>query len=125
MGSRIAGTGVVWDARPVDLLQAVLGTVLLTLVGFTLGLLIRSSAGAIVAFFAYTFVVPPLLALLALKQSWFRDAQPWVDPKHNQDALFHGALTAAQWAHLGVTSLIWLAVPMVLGFASLVRSEVK
>ena len=35
------------------------------LVGFMLGVLIRSSAGAIVAYFVYSFVLPTLSALLA------------------------------------------------------------
>ena len=40
--------------------------------GIVCGTLIRSSAGAIVAFFVFSFVVPPLLGLLAMTQDWFR-----------------------------------------------------
>ena len=56
-----------------------LGSVLGMLFGFMLGVLIRNSAGAIVAYFVYTLVLPPLLGLLAANQKWFADLQPWVD----------------------------------------------
>ena len=79
----------------------VLANVLGLLVGFMLGVLIRSSAGAIVAYFVYSFLLPTLAALLAGSQDWFRDLQPWVDFNFAQSALFDGALTAEQWAQLG------------------------
>ena len=64
-----------------------LANVLVTLVGFTLGVLIRNSPGAIVAYFVYGFVAPGMLTLLAFSQAWFHDLRPWVDPTHSQDAL--------------------------------------
>ena len=67
-----------------------LANVLGLLVGFMLGVLIRSSAGAIVAYFVYSFVLPTLSALLAGSQDWFRDLQPWVDFNFAQSALFNG-----------------------------------
>ena len=71
------------------------------LVGFMLGVLIRNSAGAIVAYFVYSFVLPTLSVLLAGTQDWFRDLQPWVDFNFAQGALFNGSLTASSgptWA---------------------------
>ena len=46
-------------------LYIVLGNVLGLLIGFMLGVLIRNSAGAIVGYFVYSFVLPTLSALLA------------------------------------------------------------
>ena len=57
----------------------VLAQVLGMTVGFMLGVLLRSSAAAIVAYFVYSLVLPGLLMLLAGLQSWFADIQPWVD----------------------------------------------
>ena len=59
----------------------VLANVLGLLVGFMLGVLIRSSAGAIVAYFVYSFLLPTLSVILAGSQAWFRHLQPWVDFK--------------------------------------------
>ena len=124
-GSAIAGTSAVWDQDPLELLQVVLANVLVLAVGFTLGVLIRSSAGAIVAYFVYAFVLPPLLDLLAASQAWFADLRAWVDPSVTQHQLFHGLRTSEEWAQLGVTSLVWLAVPLTVGLWTLLRSEIK
>ena len=48
-------------------------------------------------------------------QEWFRDLRPWVDAKLTQDALMQGGLSGDQWAHLAVTSVVWLVVPLVVG----------
>ncbi|HEX8094403.1 ABC transporter permease [Jatrophihabitans sp.] len=124
-GAAIHASPLVWDQDAVDLLYLLLANTLLVLVGFMLGVLIRGSAGAIVAYFLYGFVVPTLLTFLALNQAWFRDAQPWIDPNYSQDALFNGGFDGQQWAQLGVTSAVWLVLPLVVGLVTLLRSEVK
>jgi ABC-2 type transport system permease protein len=125
-GSALADIPAAWDVDAADAANFALGNILLLLVGFTLGALLRSSAGAIVAYMIYAFVVPGLLAFLAFNQAWFRDARPWVDPKYNQDALLQGTpLTGDQWTHLAVTSLVWLLVPLSVAVVNLLRSEVK
>ena len=58
VGTAIAGVDPVWDLTAVDLRYIVLADVLGLLVGFMLGVLIRNSAGAIVAYFVYSFVCP-------------------------------------------------------------------
>ena len=58
--------------------------------GFTLGVLFRNSAAAIVGYFVYAMVLPTLSALLAGAQDWYADAQPWVDFQWNQTGLFDG-----------------------------------
>ena len=90
VGSALAGVGTTWDISVADAAHIVLANVLGLLVGFMLGVLIRSSAGAIVAYFVYSFVLPTLSALLAGSQHWFRDLQPWVDFNFAQGALFNG-----------------------------------
>ncbi|MEP7089603.1 MAG: ABC transporter permease [Nocardioidaceae bacterium] len=125
VGSALAGVGRTWDVSATDLFGIVLANVLGLLVGFMLGVLIRGSAGAIVAYFVYSFVVPTLAVLLAGSQAWFRDLQPWVDFNNAQSALFSGALSSEQWAQLGVTTLGWLVVPTAIGVWLVMRSEVK
>ena len=127
VGTAINGTSPVWDISVVDTLNIVLGQVLGLLGGFMLGVLIRNSPGAIVAYFVYYLVLPTLAALLAANQEWFRDAQPWVDVNYAQAALFSGdgALTGEQWANIGVTGLFWLVIPMLVGLRMVLRSEIK
>jgi len=125
VGSAIAGVDQTWNATIMDLVYIVFANVLGLLIGFMLGVLIRNSAGAIVAYFVYSFVLPTIFMLLASSQSWFEKLQPWVDFNYASSALFNGSLTGAQWAHLGVTGIIWLILPMAAGIVMVMRSEVK
>lgn len=122
LGSAITGVSATWDSPVSELLLIVLGNILGMLVGFMLGVVIRNSAGAIVGYFVFSLVLPGLLAANA---GWFRDAQPWVDFNYAQTTLFGGDMTGEQWANLGVTSFIWLIVPLAVGIRLVLRSEVK
>lgn len=125
IGATVAGTDLVWDVSVTEGLSIVLGNVLGVAVGFTLGMLLRNSPGAIVGFFVYAFVIPTLLGLLAASQKWFSDLQPWIDFQLTQTALFSGNLSAQQWANLGTAGMLWLVVPHLLGLRAALRSEVK
>jgi hypothetical protein len=124
-GAAMAGITPVWDQDLADVGYFALGSISLMLVGFTLGALIRNSAGAVVAYMVYAFVAPGLLAFLAFSQEWFRDLRPWTDLKHNQDALLNGGLSGEQWSQLAVTTTVWLVLPLVIAVFTLRRSEVK
>ncbi len=125
LGSAITGNDPVWDISFTSVLTITLANVLGMMIGFMLGVLIRNSAGAIVGYFVFAFVLPTLAGVLAATQEWFRDLQPWVDFNYAQTALFDGNLTGEQWANLGVTSIIWLVLPMIVGLTMVMRSEVK
>ncbi len=125
IGATVAGTGLVWDVTLAEGLSIVLGNVLGVGIGFTLGMLVRNSPGAIVGFFVYAFVMPTLLGLLAASQDWFSELQPWIDFQLTQTALFSGTLSGQQWANLGVAGVLWLVVPLLLGLRVVLRSEVK
>ncbi|HEX2171565.1 MAG TPA: ABC transporter permease subunit [Dehalococcoidia bacterium] len=126
-GAAATGTALVWDASPLECLHFVLGSILSLMIGFMLGVLIRASIGAIVAYFIYQFVLPSVLGLLATSRNWFQDLQPWIDLQYAQSSLFlfDGPLTGQQWANIGVTGVIWLLIPLVIGLRYVVRSEVK
>ena len=124
-GTSIAGVQSNWDLDAASLLTIGLANLLALVLGFMVGLLVRRTAGAIVCYFVYTFVLPPLTMLLAGSQEWFYKAQPWIDYSYAQAQLFDGSLTDQQWVHLGVTALIWLAAPTVLGLRLVSRAEVK
>lgn len=125
VGTAITGTDTVWNVSAAELAMIVVANVLGLLVGFMLGVLVRSSAGAIVGYFVYAFVLPPMSGLLASSQEWWRDAQPWVDFNYAQGALFTGVPDAEQWAQLATSGLLWLVVPLAVGLRLVLRSEVK
>jgi ABC-2 type transport system permease protein len=125
IGSSIAGVDTVWDVTVTEFSYIIIGNVLGMLMGFALGVLFRNSAGAIVGYFVYAFALPPLTFLLASNQAWFEKAQPWVDFNYAQGNLFNGVMTGEYWAQLGVTTLVWLVLPLTFGLWRVLRSEVK
>ena len=125
VGTTIAGTEMVWDVSFAEAANIVLGSLLCLLTGTMLGMLIRSSAGALVAYFVYSLLVPTVAGILATNQEWFRDLQPWVDLNYAQAALFNGVLTGEQWANVAVTATTWIVLPAVVGLRLVMKSEVK
>lgn len=125
VGTAIAGTEIVWDVSLAEGVNVVLGSLLSLLTGTMLGMLIRSSAGALVTYFVFAFLLPSVFGVLASVQEGFRDLQPWVDLNYAQAALFSGTLTGEQWANVAVTATIWLVLPALLGLRLVMRSEVK
>ena len=71
----------------------VFANVLNLLIGFMLGVLIRNSPGAIVAFVVYSFVLPTLSMVLGNFQQWWEDIRPWLDFNWAQGELYDGHLT--------------------------------
>jgi ABC-type transport system involved in multi-copper enzyme maturation permease subunit len=125
VGSAITGLDTPWDVTFMDCVYIVLANVLGLLIGFMLGVVIRNSAGAIVAYFVYSALLPTIFGILAASQQWFSDVQAWIDFSYAQSALFNGEMTGERWAHLGTTALLWLFIPMAAGLWKLMRSEVK
>ena len=125
-GSTLAGVDTVWDISLSMAPQMVLGNLVGMAIGFTLGVVLRNSAAAIVGYFVVSLVMPGILVLLAQVRSWFEDLQPWIDWNETQVALFEGATnTGEEWAMLASTTMIWIVIPLVVGLLSLRRSEVK
>lgn len=126
LGAAISGINPVWDVSLGAASQTLLGNLVGMAIGFTLGVVVRSSAAAIVGYFVVSLVMPGILVLLAQVRPWFEDLQPWVDWNTTQVALFDGITdTGREWAMLGSTTAIWIVVPLALGLFYLRRSEVK
>lgn len=125
-GSALAGVDTVWDVSLAAAPQIVLGNLVGMAVGFTLGVVLRASAAAIVGYFVVSLVMPGVLELLGLVREWFLDLQPWIDWNYTQVQLFEGATdTAEEWAMLASTTALWIGLPLVVGLVTLRRSEVK
>lgn len=125
VGSAIVGTDTVWNVSAAELGYIIFANILGMAVGFMLGVLIRNSPGAIVAYFVYSLVLPTITSVLAQTQEWFADKQLWVDFNAAQGNLFDATMTGTAWAQLAVTGLFWLVIPLAIGVWSVLRSEVK
>lgn len=125
VGSAITGLDATWDITLSQFGNIVLANVLGMLMGFMLGVLFRSSAGAIVGYFVYSLVLPVAFGTLAAFQEWFRDLQPWVDVNFAVTRLFDQTMTAEYWQQLGVSTLVWLWIPLAIGLRAILRAEVK
>ena len=125
IGSAINGVGVNWDMKLSDMVLILLANVLGLLIGFMLGTLIRNSAGAIVAYFVYSFVLPTIFGLLAAFQDWFKDLRPWIDFNFAQAKLFEAPVSGEEWANLAVSGIVWMVIPMTVGVWAVLRTEVK
>ncbi len=125
LGAAAYGIDPVWETSLTDLSHIVLANVLGMAFGFTLGLVIRSSPAAIVGYFVYSFVIGNLLFLLASSQEWFADINRWVNFQYNQTYFFDQEIVAKDWAYLGVSSLLWLVLPLAVGAWAAMRAEVK
>ena len=125
VGTTIAGVDTTWNVSMLELAHITLASVLGMTVGFTLGALIRNSAGAIVAYFVFALVLPGISSALASSQVWWRDNGPWFDFNYASSAMYDGSMTGEQWAQLGTTTAIWVVVPLVIGLWTMLRSEVK
>ncbi len=98
-------------------------TYLVDLLGaFAFGLLLLNSAGAIAVYFATRLVVPLLLMGMAQVESLGRIA-PWIDPLASSELLADP--TRSAWAHLAVSSLLWIGIPMALGVRRILTTEIK
>ncbi|MEP6796650.1 MAG: ABC transporter permease subunit [Lapillicoccus sp.] len=125
-GSALAGVDTIWDVSMAHAAQIMLGNLVGMAIGFTLGVVLRNSAAAIVGYFVVSLVLPGVLLLLAQVREGFNDLQPWIDWNYTQAALFNGQTSSAsEWSQLGATTMIWIVVPLLVGLLMLRRSEVK
>jgi hypothetical protein len=125
VGSSIAGVDLTWDITVSQFLQIVLANQIGMAMGFMLGLLFRSSPGAIVGYFVYALVLPGASSALASAQDWWGDNGAWFDHNWAVTRLYDNTLTGEMWAQIGVTTLIWLVVPFLLAWRLMLRSEIK
>lgn len=126
VGAALVGISPQWDVGWSYALQIVGGNLIGMAIGFTLGVVLRNSAAAIVGYFVVSFVISGILVLLAQTNPWFTDLQSWIDWNATQVVLFDGQTNSVrEWAQLAVTTLIWIVLPFAAGMALVRRSEIK
>lgn len=125
VGSSIVGVERSWDLSVTTVLLTGLALMIALAMGFVLGLLFRSSPGAIVGYFVYTALLPALFGTLAAYQGWFADAQPWVDLNYASTMLYDTVPDTEGWLQLASAAGIWLVLPLLVGAWLLRRAEIK
>jgi len=110
-----------WGIDGPGLLNATLFQVLNTLIGVAFGMWLLNSPLAIVLYFA----LPTVWAMLTGMVSWLRDWAQWLDTTVTMAPLIGPEVTAGQWARLGVSMLVWLVAPMLVGFFRIMRREIS
>jgi ABC-2 type transport system permease protein len=121
----LSDSDTVWNLGAADVAKYFLLHVIGMATGFAFGTLLLNTAGAIVIYFVYSFVLPTLTAIGAALVKWFRDIQPWVDFSFAQQPLVAESMTGEQWQQLAVSSLPWFFLPLALGMWRVMRAEVK
>ena len=111
-----------WSLDNNTLLGAVLFVLLGVAQGVGFGMLLRNTPAAIVLY----FVLPTAWAFLGGMVSWLDGAAAWLDLNRTMNALFLvDSMTGEQWAQLGTSVAVWVALPVAVGMWLISRSEVK
>jgi ABC-type transport system involved in multi-copper enzyme maturation permease subunit len=104
-----------------------LSNMIVIFVGFALSMLIMNTAGAIVAYFAYTLILPSAVGILSAISDTFDRIGPWIEFNTAQTPLISSPYspTGEEWAQIATSGVIWLLVPLALGIWRLLRIEFK
>lgn len=121
----LSGDTVVWGSAGKYALFYLLLYIFGMGTGFAFGALFLNSPAGIVIYFVYSFVLPTIFAIGAALMNWFKSLQPWIDFNTDQNDLIDATIHGRGWAHLIVSGLIWLALPLALGIWRIRRAEVK
>lgn len=90
--------------------------------GFAFGAALLSTAFAIVAYFA----APTVVSIIGGIWKGGADTIAWFDLNGAMAHLYEqSGMTGTQWAHLVTSFLIWVALPLLIGFWRIQRTEVK
>ena len=110
-----------WEFGPTWLLELAVLQLSGVVQGLAFGMLIMNSAGAIVVYFA----LPTVWGILTGTVEWFRRIATWVDLNTTSTPLLEHDMDADAWARFAVSALIWVAVPLALGWYRLLHRELK
>jgi ABC-type transport system involved in multi-copper enzyme maturation permease subunit len=123
----VRGADVSWVLTFSQVQNFVLANVFGVFIGFAFAMLIMNTPAAIVAYFAYSLILPIVVGIIGFNVGWFESAAPWFEFNTAQAPLFSGDFrpTGEEWAQIATSGTIWLILPLVLGTWRLLRSEVK
>ncbi|MDT0201800.1 ABC transporter permease [Nocardioides sp. AE5] len=120
----IAGAPDPWEYVTAPYMaRIVLAMVLGALWGYAFGVALLNSAFAIVAYFA----VPTVVSIVTEIWKSMQENLLWFDLSTSSSWLFDPtrSLSGEQWAQIGTGVLIWIVLPMVIGWFRVNRMEIK
>jgi ABC-2 type transport system permease protein len=120
----VSGGTATWELPGQALIAFTLVQLIGVLTGFAFGMLILNTPAAIVAFFAYSFLLPTVFLAGASLWDWAESIRPWLDLSFVQTPLTEGSLNL-NWLQFAVTASIWFVAPVALGARRLLRAEIK
>jgi hypothetical protein len=94
--------------------------VMFALSGIGFGMLLLSSPLAIVTYFVLPTVFTILVNLVGALD-WVRD---WLDMGTTTTPMFDGELTGQGWLQLATSAALWIALPVLVGWLRIQRSEI-
>lgn len=109
-----------WSIGLSDLAQIAVFDALNMLLGVALGMALLSSGLAIVLY----FVLPTLWSAITSAFSGLHDVQRWLDTGVSWMHLIDGGMTGKIWAQVGTTALLWIALPLAIGTARILRRDI-
>jgi ABC-type transport system involved in multi-copper enzyme maturation permease subunit len=121
----VLGGDATWDLS-VEMIAAFgLLHLINVLTGFAFGMLILNTPASIVAFFAYSFIVPTLFMGAASQWGWADSVRPWIDFNLSQEPLSEGMISGIDWLQFLATASVWFVLPVALGVRRILRAEIK
>jgi ABC-2 type transport system permease protein len=121
LGTAVAQPDVngTWSLSPEFLGQVALYVTASMLMGVGFGVLLLSSAPAIVLYFGMPIGFSAIGAI-----PWFDGLAPWLDWWSSVSILADKPLDATEWARAGTTLAVWMVLPLLVGLWRVTRSEV-
>ena len=108
-----------WSFTLGDFGRGALYQTLSLLAGFAFGLMLMSSAPAIVL----AYLLPTAFAIVSEVVPGFRHTADWLDTSPSTTALLDGDMTSELWQQLLTSELLWIALPLAIGLVRLRRRE--
>ena len=126
VGSQLAGVPTTWDMSVSDVLYILAGNGLGLLMGFTLGVLFRNSAAAIVGYFVYAMVLPDPVGPAGRRPGLVRRRAALGGLPVQPDRPVRRWLRRHRTGPSSPSPApSWLLLPLAFGFWRVLRSEVK
>ena len=122
LATAVAGTegAATWSLPAALIGQTAVTVVVPMLIGVGFGAVLLASAPAIVLYFALPIAWAALGAIPAL-----HGAAGWLDQTQTMAHMLDQPLSAAQWAKVGTSLALWMALPIVVGWWRVARSDVR
>jgi hypothetical protein len=113
-----------WSLPPAQIGQLLVSSLALVFIGVAFGLVLMSPALSIVLY----LLIPTAWSALNEMIAKLHKPGEWLDANRTMAVLTdpaQGTATAGEWARIGVSLLLWLLLPLLIGLYRLSRREVK